>query len=262
MTSERSTLSQEQKKQLQELNYFITSELVRISQTSKSLTEFNRSISALNREVDKRFNEIIEKQTSAIALVLASVFATVFLGHIRTLLANTGIQIQTMREAEIMSNYREEIDGSFYREALQNAKRHFKKRLERDVRDIRNKFLKDEPDVAKIYKLRDAATASTEGHFSFIDEQELHRVYQAGKYESARYMYDRDIETIKVWETMEDNRVRDNPRVASHVDMQSVTIPGQELFDLVPFGQTHHPCGSGIPEQDINCRCDAVYSLI
>lgn len=77
-------------------------------------------------------------------------------------------------------------------------------------------------------------------------ETDAHRVYNAGLFDAAK----QGGATMKTWETMLDDRVRD-----SHFYLQGVTIPIDAEFYSFNGNRTMYPGQWGVPEEDCNCRC-------
>lgn len=256
LTNSKLVLNRQQGVLIDQLNAYVTSEMIRLS-TAPTLKAYNDGIKDLRKEIDKRFQEIIQEQTQAIAALLGSAFAMVFISHLYLL-----SKLTIPKNFDMAKTYQGYILGRFYVKALHNVHKGFEKRYTRDAEALRRAWLNGDPNVDDIMTRRAKATKEATNHFLFIDDQELHRVFEAAKYESAVYLREMyGIETEKYWQTKEDDRVRDTIK-ASHVAMQSVTIPGHELFDLVPFGKAYAPANSGIADQDINCRCQAIYNVI
>lgn len=256
LTNSKLALNRQQGLLIDELNAYVTNEMIRLS-AAPSLKAYNDGIKALRKEIDRRFQEIIKEQTQAIASLLGGAFAMVFISHLYLL-----SKISVPTTFDMAKTYQGYILGRFYVKALHNVHKGFEKRYTRDSEALRRAWLNGDVDVADITKRRSKAAKESTDHFLFIDDQELHRVFEAAKYESAVYLREvHGIDTEKYWETKQDDRVRDTIK-ASHVAMQSVTIPGHELFDLVPFGKAYAPANSGIADQDINCRCMAIYNVI
>lgn len=90
------------------------------------------------------------------------------------------------------------------------------------------------------------AGCAMEDIFTII-ETEAHRV-------SNEIAYDTAIKAgakTKTWQTMLDDRVRD-----THSWLQGTTVPIDGYFYSYNGGQTLFPGQWGIPEEDINCRCE------
>ena len=83
-----------------------------------------------------------------------------------------------------------------------------------------------------------------------ILETEAHRDANAGAYDAARA----NGATVKVWNTMLDDRVRD-----SHEWLEGVTAPIDGVFYNWNGASTRYPGEWGIPEEDCNCRCWCSY---
>lgn len=59
----------------------------------------------------------------------------------------------------------------------------------------------------------------------------------------------------KTWITMMDDRVRE-----AHQPLQSVTVPIDDVFVTWDGYETQAPGMFGVPELDINCRCELVFN--
>ena len=69
----------------------------------------------------------------------------------------------------------------------------------------------------------------------------------------------------KTWKTMSDERVRplrQKRKTYNHVEMDGVTIPQDELFELPSGAKCMCPGKTGVAGEDINCRCIVVYDLV
>lgn len=79
-------------------------------------------------------------------------------------------------------------------------------------------------------------------------DTDAHRVYQAGKFdtaiESKRKLY-------KTWVTMKDPKVRD-----THDYLEGMKKPIDEDFYTYNGDHAPYPSAFGVPEEDVNCRCD------
>ena len=84
-----------------------------------------------------------------------------------------------------------------------------------------------------------------------IIETEAHRDANAAAYETAM----RAGATVKRWNTMGDDRVRD-----THEYLDGVTAPMDGSFYSFRGGSTLYPGQWGIAEEDVNCRCWLSYS--
>lgn len=95
-----------------------------------------------------------------------------------------------------------------------------------------------------------------------IARTETHRVREAGNHDAAKDVNDTlkagnaTVELVKTWKTMKDERVR-----STHSDMEGVTIPVDDEFELPSGATTLAPSQSGVASEDINCRCYLSYSL-
>lgn len=66
-----------------------------------------------------------------------------------------------------------------------------------------------------------------------------------------------NLKVIKVWHTMSDERVRD-----THQAMEGVEVDFDEEFTLPSGATCMYPKSSGLPSEDINCRCYCEYKTV
>ena len=116
-----------------------------------------------------------------------------------------------------------------------------------------------------------------------IARTEMHRVREAGHYESAKDMDETlkqgssGMRMVKVWKTMKDGVVRPNrryktkkgwktakpsPGAPDHVKMHGQTVLADEKFDLGGGVEAIAPGQSGVAGHDCNCRCTVLYKLM
>lgn len=93
-------------------------------------------------------------------------------------------------------------------------------------------------------------SGGTEYDIRRIAETETHRNANAAAYETAV----RAGATVKVWNTMRDDKVRD-----THIYLDGVSAPMDGSFYSFRGGATLYPGQWGIAEEDINCRCWLTY---
>ena len=84
-----------------------------------------------------------------------------------------------------------------------------------------------------------------------IIETESHRIANESAFETAR----RGGATQKTWATMLDDRVR-----RDHEWLEGVTIGIEDDFYAEDGSHAPAPGMFGVPEQDINCRCELIFS--
>ena len=84
-----------------------------------------------------------------------------------------------------------------------------------------------------------------------IADTETHRDTNAGAYDAAVA----GGATVKIWHTMEDDRVRD-----THVWLDGVSAPVDGEFYNYKGESTMYPGQWGIAEEDVNCRCWVSYA--
>ena len=88
---------------------------------------------------------------------------------------------------------------------------------------------------------------STEDDLEKVLDTEAHRDYNEGVYEAAKRS---GVPVYKVWNTMLDDRVRDQ-----HQYLEGVTVGIDDYFYTYTGAMALYPGGFGEPENDINCRC-------
>lgn len=86
-----------------------------------------------------------------------------------------------------------------------------------------------------------------------IAKTETHRVIETTKFKAMESV-SKQVPQLKVWRTVSDERVRD-----SHKAMEGQTVKLDEEFTLPSGAKTMYPGQSGIPAEDINCRCFVEY---
>lgn len=104
---------------------------------------------------------------------------------------------------------------------------------------------------------------------------ETHRVKEVGALDAAKASSEKlkssNIEMVKVWQTMQDERVRPNRGIgksarkyskANHVKMQGVQVSTDAYFSLGNGVQAQTPGNSGSAVNDINCRCFLTYEMV
>ena len=80
---------------------------------------------------------------------------------------------------------------------------------------------------------------------------DAHRVYNEAMFEGAKAAG----ATMKTWNTMGDERVRD-----THAYLEGVTVPMDAEFYSYNGNSTYYPGQWGIAEEDCGCRCWLTYS--
>lgn len=66
-----------------------------------------------------------------------------------------------------------------------------------------------------------------------------------------------NVKVVKVWHTMSDERVRD-----THQAMEGVEVDFDKEFTLPSGATCMYPKSSGVPSEDINCRCYCEYKTV
>jgi hypothetical protein len=95
------------------------------------------------------------------------------------------------------------------------------------------------------------SNGGTGADISRIADTEMHRIANTAALRTAK----RAGATAKTWATVLDDRVREY-----HQYLEGVTIPIDE--DFYAWDGTHAPAPGmfGVPEQDINCRCELIFT--
>lgn len=83
-----------------------------------------------------------------------------------------------------------------------------------------------------------------------VAETDGHRVYQDGGYQGAK-----GIAKTKTWQTMLDDRVRDQ-----HDYLHGMTVDMDKKFYTYDGASARYPGDFGVPSLDINCRCWITYN--
>ena len=100
-------------------------------------------------------------------------------------------------------------------------------------------------------RLTDYISNGTAADINRVLDTDAHRIYNAAKFNGAK----RAGATMKTWNTLLDERVRD-----SHQYLEGVTIPMDAEFYSFRGGKTLYPGQWGIPGEDCNCRCYLTFS--
>lgn len=90
-----------------------------------------------------------------------------------------------------------------------------------------------------------------------ILETDYHRMEETGAYDRAMaYAKETGQTPYKVWQTMEDDRVRD-----THWDIQDVEVPMDGRFYTYDGDSARFPGDFDLPENNISCRCWLGYTF-
>jgi len=93
-----------------------------------------------------------------------------------------------------------------------------------------------------------------------IARTETHRVTESGKQEAVTRATKQGVIMTKKWNSARDTRVRKTSK-SNHVAMDGQVVPSDQPFKLGKGVTAMTPGQSGTPENDINCRCFATYSV-
>ena len=89
----------------------------------------------------------------------------------------------------------------------------------------------------------------------FLVRTEARRVQEFTKFETMKEV-DKQVGLVKVWHTMKDEAVR-----STHQAMEGVEVGMDEEFTLPSGATCLTPTGTGLPEEDCNCRCFVEYKV-
>jgi len=93
-----------------------------------------------------------------------------------------------------------------------------------------------------------------------IARTETHRITEMGKQEAVTRASNQGIVMTKKWNTSRDTRVRKTTK-SNHVALDGQMVPSDQPFKLGNGITAMTPGQSGTPQNDINCRCFATYSV-
>lgn len=119
----------------------------------------------------------------------------------------------------------------------------------------------------KTYKqMTDAIKGSLENDVKkarTIVRTESHRMRESSSYEAARHANAQGVKMVKVWNTVQDERVRDGTKSnADHDSMEGKKIDVDEEFVLPSGARGESPGNTGVSSEDINCRCFTTYEVV
>lgn len=100
-------------------------------------------------------------------------------------------------------------------------------------------------------RLTEYFESGTEADINRVLETDMHRIYNAALFTGAKKVG----ATMKTWNTMLDNRVRD-----THQYLEGVTIPLEAEFYSYLGNKTLYPGQWGAAEEDCGCRCWLTFS--
>lgn len=89
----------------------------------------------------------------------------------------------------------------------------------------------------------------------FLVRTEARRIQEFTKFETMKEV-DKQVGLVKVWHTMKDEAVR-----STHQAMEGVEVGMDEEFTLPSGATCLTPTGTGLPEEDCNCRCFIEYKV-
>lgn len=248
----------------------ITARMTQLVEETKTV-KGKQQIEVLKKQAYKDIQKLIQEDSAALYLGLFALFFLAYKGHAQALIAGTtplqqfdakgnweDINRAIGSNEELKQQFDKQVKGKYALEAIKRANsRHFIK-----LNEVLTKFINDpNPNLKEYLKEIDSHNKKYHRHLQIIVNQELHRVNELAKYESARLVERFGFRLIKTWNTQHDDRVR-NTVHASHVAMDFVEKPVNSLYDLVPNGTTPVPTMSGIAAQDCNCRCYCTYRNI
>lgn len=95
-----------------------------------------------------------------------------------------------------------------------------------------------------------------------IIRTEAHRVQEEGKRKSLEHASKQGVRMVKWWKNSSDERVRDKHEHMGEKYSQDNAIPFEDDFiNDISGGRGPAPGQLGTPEDDINCRCVAIYEV-
>ena len=95
-----------------------------------------------------------------------------------------------------------------------------------------------------------------------IIRTEGHRVQEEGKRKSLEHASNQGVKMVKWWKNSGDERVRDKHEHMGEKYSQDNAIPFEDDFiNDISGGRGPAPGQLGTPEDDINCRCVAIYEV-
>ena len=89
-----------------------------------------------------------------------------------------------------------------------------------------------------------------------IVRTESTRIYNKGQFDSMKHAEEQGVTMTKTWNSASDDRTRD-----SHADLDGVTIPIDEYFNI-DGDEGLHPGDFSEAKNVINCRCAVEYSVV
>lgn len=249
----------QRRKLLNDLIAFATASMIVIATQSKTERAFSQSMRKLEADVLRKYKAITKGNQTALLAALLTIYSIAFLGQVALLVsASQAKAIAAGADKLALANQkfmkRQYIDAAYRNniKAFVNAWKKFRDvatRAQRKDEKLRFDMLKRAAkEFADSVRWRD----------EFIFDEEMFRTSEKARFEAAMHVSNTGVEIDKQWHTQRDKRVRNNVD-ASHVKMQGKRVPLKDKFKLVPRGSTLYPKGSGIPEQDIHCRCWLMY---
>lgn len=226
-------------------------------------------ITKLKTQAYKDISDMLEQHTTWLFIFLSGLFIFAYNNHSKSLVQGApslnrwdleGRQIENLviDEARVQNDYKNDINHWYDERGERNS--HAK--LMADINNITDRIASGKLSQARVSKEIQKAIKSYAFRERRIIRTSEHRIVELAHYESATNLAKHGYYVEKEWNTMEDDRVRDNPSYASHVDMDKQREYIADPYILVPYGVTQHPGASGIAEQDINCRCWNEYIIV
>lgn len=231
-----------------------------IAEEKVSTKESKLRIESMKKQAFEDIERLLEEDTALLLPLLFKMALYAYNGHIKALAVDAYTNYK-MRNNDVYE-YDQEVKGEYMDKALKDNVIKFKMHVSLAFASYRNNVNKDFHRASKrVMKRLNYAYAIYKRKFKNILWQETRRVVESFKYLSVKALtYALKLNFDKQWITKDDDLVRDT-RLASHTAMNNVKIKWDKEFKLVPSGQTLFPRGSGIPVQDINCRCILKYSV-
>lgn len=232
-----------------------------IAKAEKTTFENDKSIQKIKRKAFEDIAEMLEKDLMIlIPLMVASAYYA-YNNQVSAVVDENEEEFFITQDE--LEDLHDDILGDYMRKAITDNIDRLNVKVNKLMSEFRNGAKKDVTTSLKRFlrKLKLAFTSYKE-RFSMILWQETRRVTELFRFLSIESLVDLlKINFTKTWITMSDDSVR-NTKYASHVAMQGKEIDWKSEFKLVPYGNTKYPRGSGIPSQDINCRCVLKYKIL
>lgn len=166
-------------------------------------------------------------------------------------------------ESKSVVKFNQFVD-SFVKKQSANSIQHIEgtsiKKARSDIKKILSESLESGDSAVNIANdLQDKFESLSDSRARTIARTEVSIASNQGALEAAKAL---DLPGLKKeWVSIQDDRTRDNPAVADHLDMNGVRVELDEKFVVPPDTSMDAPGDpSAPPEQVINCRCVQTFS--